>query len=87
VKNPIIITAMRKMAIQEEAHQATLDAERHKYCNFLRQKVPIKSLKSEDIRNLILHLADFHYIRSELNTLFRIQQIKEHNQAMHVQPN
>jgi len=56
-----------------ETRDAEKDKETHRYCEFISQSDKGRSrLNSDDIRNVILHLADFHYILEEFNTLFRI---------------
>ena len=51
----------------------------HKYCKFIQSNDGDQSnlLNSKDIQNLILHLADFKYIREEFNTLYDVLQAQE----------
>lgn len=64
------------MTAFEEANRAEQRKEVHKYCNL----VDLLSLGSaseqrvtaNDIRNLMLHMADFEYIREEFRKLYYI---------------
>lgn len=79
IQNRLLVTAMQKMACAKISHNAELEKETHKYCKFLAGSED--QLSVEDIRNVKLHLADFHFIREQFNTLFLFQSFRERNEA------
>ena len=79
--NFVILTAMQKMALAKEANRAEDDEEIHKYCNLTDKLNGVHShedfgninIKTSDIQNLLLHMADFCYIHEEFRKLYCIQ--------------
>jgi len=73
------------MAAAKEANRAEQDQEIHKYCSFIdcfngrltNEANQQPTVNADDIRNLLLHMADFEYIREEFRKLYYIQLQKE----------
>lgn len=69
------------MTLAKEANRAEDDAEIHKYCNLTDKLNGVHShedwgsinIKTSDIQNLLLHMADFFYIHEEFRKLYCIQ--------------
>ena len=76
---------MHKMALAKEVNRAEDDKEIHKYCNLIDKLNCVHShedcgpidIKTSDIQNLLLHMADFFYIHEEFRKLYCIQVQKD----------
>ncbi len=83
--NYLILTAMQKMALAKEANRAEADKEIHKYCDLTdhfngvhpHQDCSHINITSCDIKNMLLHMADFCYIHEEFSKLHCIQMLKD----------
>lgn len=69
--NSTILTAMKSMADAQTSYINEQENETHKYCRLVvGDDSEADFVQAGDVRNLTLHLADFHYIREELATLY-----------------